>query len=622
MALNKAHKIAQYVCFLQENPSEVELLFRDLLIGVTSFFRDPEAWGYLRDQVLPALLAQHPGGGPLRAWVAGCSTGEEAYSLGMVFREALERLWPNQAYALQIFATDLDPYAIVHARQGLYPEKITAEVSPERLRCFFTKEEMGGYRIGREIRAMTIFAPQDLIQDSPFTKIDLLICRNLLIYMTAALQRKLMALFHYSLNPGGVLFLGSAETVSSSAEMFTTLDGKGRFYQREILNTQVKPMTFSLPPPPVQAPPAISLQAPFEQVLLQRFSPAAVLAHPNGDILSISGRTGKYLEPPSGRVNWNIFAMAREGLGEVLPTLVQQALHEPAGAPIVQRALRVRTNGDFQCIDLSIQALRDPQALRGMLLLVFQDLPLPKRRGQRRGASLSSEQMGQMEQEAEQLREALVATREAMQTSQEELKSTNEELQSTNEELQSANEELLTSKEEMQSLNEELQSVNAELQTKVYNLSEVNDDMKNLLDSTEIATLFLDASLHVRRFTAQAAKLIKLIPNDLGRPVTDIATDLFYPELAEDVAEVLRTLIFVEKPISARNGRWFTIRIMPYRTLDNRIVGVVITLVEVTHAKTLEDEVRQAREELTRLRAGAVAVAPPPPPPPEKHRPL
>ena len=258
--------------------------------------------------------------------------------------------------------------------------------------------------------------------------------------------------------------------------------------------------------------------------------------------------------------------------------------------------------------------------MRGMLLLVFQDLPLPKRRGRRRGASLSSEQMGQMEQEAEQLREALVATREAMRTSQEELKSTNEELQSTNEELQSANEELLTSKEEMQSLNEELQSVNAELQTKVYNLSEVNDDMKNLLDSTEIATLFLDASLHVRRFTAQAAKLIKLIPNDLGRPVTDIATDLFYPELAEDVAEVLRTLVFIEKPISARNGRWFTIRIMPYRTLDNRIVGVVITLVEVTHAKSLEDEVRQAREELTRLRAGAVAVAPPPPP--EKHRPL
>jgi two-component system CheB/CheR fusion protein len=593
-----------------------------LLIGVTSFFRDPGAWTELRETVIPARLAEHPAGGQLRAWAAGCSTGEEAYSLAMVFREALEQVAPSQPLSLQVFATDLDADAIHRARQGLYPENIRADVSSERLGRFFLKEDSGHYRIGKEIREMVIFAPHNLIQDPPFTKIDLLICRNLLIYLTADMQRKLLALFHYSLNPGGVLFLGSAETVSGPPELFTTLNGQWRFYQRATPGTVVPLLPYAITRTPESAhgapdldvapPPPLSRSALVDQLVLQRFAPAAVLTTPQGDILYISGRTGKYLEPAAGQVNWNLFAMAREGLGDALLILCQQARRQPAGEPIIQRGLRVRTNGDFQTLDLSVQALHEPEALRGMLLVVFTDVKAPAKRRRKAGGPATADRASEpLVQEAQQLREALQITREEMQTSQEELKSANEELQSTNEELQSTNEELTTSKEEMQSLNEELQTVNTELQAKVDDLSRVNDDMRNLLDNTEIATLFLDERLRVRRFTLQAATLIRLIPSDVGRPVTDIASDVLYPTLATDVAEVLRTLVFVEKAIAVPDGRWFNVRIMPYRTRDNRIDGVVVTLMDVTRANTLEQELRQVREELDRWRTDHAAGAGP-----------
>ena len=609
--LQQLDKIAQYVRYLQENPPERDLLFKELLIGVTSFFRDPSAWQHLRDEVFPALLARRPGGGPLRAWVAGCSTGEEAYSLGIVFREVLENSAPDQPYSLQIFATDLDPDAIVTARLGFYPQNITADVAPERLRRFFVKEEDGGYRIGKEVREMVIFAEQNVIQDPPFTKMDLLICRNLLIYMTAELQRQLLALFHYSLNPGGVLFLGTAETVGGSSELFSTLDGKWRFFRRETPSLGEAPMHFAFPaarvlaegPPDIALSPApVNLKALLDQVLLERVTPVSILATAKGEILFTTGRTGKYLEPVVGQASLNLFAMAREGLRDILPSLCQQAQQLAGVTPAVQRGLRIRTNGSFQVVDLSIHELRDPEPLRGMLLLVFTEVaaaPVP-RRG-RRHAGTGAQTPLPEELELQQLRESLQTTREEMQTSQEELKSANEELQSTNEELQSTNEELTTSKEEMQSLNEELQTVNTELQAKVENLSRVNDDMKNLLDSTEIATLFLEEDLRIRRFTSQAAKLINLIPGDVGRPITHIASEVLYPELAQDVAEVLRSLIFREKLIGTQDGRWFNARIMPYRTLDNRIDGVVVTLVDMTKSKQLENELRQALAELGRL---------------------
>lgn len=627
--LHQLDEIAHYVRYLQDNPLEREQLFKELLIGVTSFFRDPAAWVHLRDVVIPELLERQPHGTQLRAWIAGCSTGEEAYSLGIVFREALERLSPPQSHSLQIFATDLDPEAIARARQGLYPPSISAVVSPERLQRFFTLEDGNGYRIGKEVRELVIFAEQNVVQDPPFTRIDLLICRNLLIYMTTELQRQLLSLFHYSLNPGAVLFLGSAETVSGSRECFSTLDGKWRFFRRETPSLGQVPMHFNFPT--LKALPAdssatagrtqpIDLKALLDQVLLERVTPVTVLANPHGEILYTTGRTGQYLEPPVGHASLNLFVMAREGLREILPGLCRQAQQRPEGEPVLQRGVRVRTNGSFQRVDVAVHDLRAPEPLRGMLLVVFEDAPEPAARRRRTRAGDTAQPPAPEDLEIQRLREALQSTREQMQTSQEELKSANEELQSTNEELQSTNEELTTSKEEMQSLNEELQTVNTELQAKVDDLSRVNDDMKNLLDSTEIATLFLEEDLRIRRFTSQAAKLINLIPGDVGRPITHIASEVLYPELAQDVAEVLRTLVFSEKLIGTQDGRWFNARILPYRTLDNRIDGVVVTLVDMTKAKRLENELRQALKELSRLdgvaateRGRDAAISPPDP---------
>lgn len=335
-------------------------------------------------------------------------------------------------------------------------------------------------------------------------------------------------------------------------------------------------------------------------LLLREFCPAAVLTNEQGNILYIKGRTGQYLEPAAGQVNWNLYAMARDGLRDELPGLCQRAILQTPPQAITRRGLQIRTNGDYRIVDLTVRALREPAALYGKLLVIFADVPTPptvKRRGKAVKPDVSADS-AHLEEEAQQLRETLQTTREEMQTSQEELKSANEELQSTNEELQSTNEELTTSKEEMQSLNEELQTVNAELQAKVEELSRANNDMKNLLNSTDIATLFLDGALHVRRFTIPAARLIKLIPGDVGRPITDIASDLLYPTLTEDVTEVLQTLAFKEKPVTTRDGRWFTARIMPYRTLDNRIDGVVMTFFDITTQKLLEGELRQARDEL------------------------
>ena len=543
----------------------------------------------------------------LRAWVPGCSTGEEAYSLAMVFKEALERVKPAGNFSLQVFATDLDRDAIDKARAGVYPANIAADVSPERLRRFFVQDEHG-YRVGKEIREMVVFAPQNVIMDPPFTKLDLLICRNLLIYLDPGMQKKLIPLFHYSLNPGGVLFLGSAETIGAFTDLFAPLAGKTRFYRRLDSALPAEPVEFpssffpDLPHAAAVQPqarmPVPNLQALADQLLLQRFSPAAVLTNDKGDILYISGRTGKYLEPAAGKANWNIFAMAREGLRYELNNAFQKALRQKTAARL--KGVKVGTNGGVQALDITVQPISEPAALQGMVMIVFTEVATPpetKAAGKTPRASARSDSLAALERELQQAREETQTCREEMQTSQEELKSTNEELQSTNEELQSTNEELTTSKEEMQSLNEELQTVNHELQAKVDELSQANNDMKNLLNSTDIATLFLDDALNVRRFTTQTTSIIKLIAGDAGRPITDIATDLDYPGLAADAREVLRTLVFIEKQVATRDGRWFLVRIMPYRTLENRIDGVVITFSNITAAKTLEAQLRQTRSE-------------------------
>jgi len=602
MGIHQIGKMTAYVRYLQENPQELDLLFRELLIGVTNFFRDPEAWGQLRDHALPELLKGRTRGHTLRAWVPGCSTGEEVYSLAMAFKEAAEKIRPKENFALQIFATDLDRDAIEKARQGFFPANIAADVSPERLERFFTKEDTG-YRMRKEIREMVTFAMQNLVMDPPFTKLDILCCRNLLIYLTAEVQKKLIPLFHYSLNPGGVLFLGSSETIGNFTGLFAPLHAKSRLYRRTEASVAGKAVEFpssftadshaGANPRPVPQPMA-SLQAMADQLVLRRYAPPSVLTNELGDIFYISGRTGKYLEPAAGKANWNLFAMIREGLRYELTDAFQKALRQ--NTPVVLHGLKVGTNGGTQCVDVTVQHLEEAGPLRGLVMIVFTDVaPDAKEAAHPAKPHARSTRAVELEHELLQVRAEARSVHEEMQTSQEEFRSTNEELQSTNEELQSANEELTTSREEMQSLNEELQTVNSELQVKLDEFSRLSSDMKNLLNSTDIATLFLDADLNVRRFTPQATKIIKLIPSDAGRPVTDLVSDLRYPELPADAREVLRTLVFIEKSIAANDGRWFAVRIMPYRMLDERIDGVVITFADITVAKTLEAKLRASQ---------------------------
>ena len=612
MCIHQINTIVSYVRFLQENPQEVELLFRELLIGVTNFFRDPAAWELLRGEVIPQLLASRPAGGILRVWSAGCSTGEEAYSLAITFKEALEQAKLPAKFTLQIFATDLDRDAIDRARHGGYPANIAVDVSPERLQRFFVKEGEG-YRVSKEIREMVTFATQNLIMDPPFTKLDILICRNLLIYLAPELQKKLLPLFHYSLNRGGILFLGSAESVSTFTNLFEAVNIQARlFRQREFIlsaETRVFPASFVTTRAGVSkeltmSKPAVNLQSLADQLLLQHFSPPAVLVDDKGDILYLSGRTGKYLEPAAGKANWNIFAMAREGLRYDLGIAFRKAIRQKEAIKV--KGLKVGSNGGTLIVDLTVQSIDEPEALRGMMLIVFTDVAASLKKGasgRSKAGPAGNARVLELEQELQQLHEAMQATREEMQTSQEELKSTNEELQSTNEELQSTNEELTTSREEMQSMNEELQTVNAEQQSKMDELARVNNDMRNLLNSTEIVTVFLDKELRIMRFTNGADKLFKLIPGDVGRPLSDITSNILYPEMSEEALEVLRTLVFSEKQIVASDGRWFSVRIMPYRTMEDAIVGVVITFANITAVKALEAELR---EEIARLKGDIV----------------
>jgi len=602
MGIHQIAKMAGYVRYLQENSQELDLLFKELLIGVTTFFRDPAAWEQLREQAIPALLASRSPGQALRAWVPGCSTGEEAYTLAIVLNEAVEESRPKAKFTIQIFATDLDKDAIEKARQGIFPANISTDISEARLKRYFTKEEHG-YRVRKEIREMVIFAPQNLIMDPPFTKLDILSCRNLLIYLTPEVQKKLIPLFHYSLLPGGILFQGSAETIGDGTALFSPLSGKSRLFRRKESVMRAEQISFptafgaSLPANsearPTMAKPPASLQALADQLVLLSYAPPAVLTNEEGDIFYVSGRTGKYLEPAAGKANWNLFAMARDGLRYELAGAFKEALRKKESVAL--HGLTVGTNGGTQWVDVTVRRIDEPGPLHGLVMIVFTDVAAPvatEAAHQTLKSHVRSPRVAELEQELLRVRGESRATHEEMQTSQEELRSANEELQSTNEELQSTNEELTTSKEEMQSMNEELQTVNTELQAKVDQLSQASNDMKNLLDSTDIATLFLDKDLNVRRFTPQATKIIKLIPGDAGRPITDLASELRYPELADDAREVLRKLAAVEKPIGARDGRWFSVRIMPYRTLDDRIDGVVITFANITVSKTLETKLR------------------------------
>ena len=593
IAVHRLGGISAYLGYLRDNPHEVDLLFKELLIGVTNFFRDPDVWDYLRAEAIPALLARRPGGRTLRAWVPACSSGEEAYSLAMVFQEALERVEPGQRCELLIYATDLDLDAIEKARKGFYPANIVADVSQERLDRYFV-QEAGGYQIKKSIREMVVFAAQNIISDPPFTRLDIRSCRNLLIYFRAQLQKKLLPLFHYALNNEGLLILGNAESVGNFTHLFGTVSNKLRLFRRldqpqplSAVEFPVRTVKGSRPPAEKHlAVPSENIGELTDQLIQQTYAPAAVLVNGEGDILYISGRTGKYLEPAAGKFNMNIYAMAREGLREALPGVLQKALRQPQ--PIVLNDLKVGNDGTTQLVHVTVQALEKPEPLRGRVIIVFRDVATVPARKQRK--SVASDTRAALLEELQQTRETLQVTHEEMQTSVEEQKSSNEELQSTNEELQSTNEELTTSKEELQSLNEELQTVNAELQSKVANLTWVQNDMANLLNSTELATIFLDKEMKLRRFTPRATNLFKLIPGDVGRPLSHVVSDLDYPQLKDDAQTVLDTLVFHEKQVCTHEGYLFRGRIMPYRTQENLIDGVVITFTDINELKRLQEQ--------------------------------
>ena len=581
------HRIAsmpEYARMLEVNEAEPQLLAQELLIGVTGFFRDPALWQWLREDGLPRLLRQHDDGRRLRAWVAGCSTGEEAYSLAITFREVLDALPERRRCTLQIFATDLSPGAIERARRGVYAAAAREDLSPARLARFFVPHGPG-LRIHPEIREMVVFATHDLNRDPPFTRLDLLSCRNLLIYLTAPLQRRLLPLFHYSLRAGGLLVLGSSETIGRYEELFEPMDVRLRIYRRgEGAHTMPMPGFSWRPPaattePPRESPmpdhapqtPPTNLQAVADRCLMQRLAPPLVLVNGSGDIVYVSGRTGRYLEPAAGQANWNVHVMARAGLRTALSDALERA--RAAHAAVEVEDLPLEASSGPPVVGLRIEPLDEPTELQGLWLIVFRDVPARSRRRRARlpaGAAVEAE-LGRAQEEAQSLREE-------MRASQEELQAANEELQSTNEELQSTNEELTSSKDEMQAMNEELQEVNAELKAKLSDLAQAQADVSNLLLGTDVAMLLVDRDLRLRRYSEAARQQFGLTDASLGLPLKALGETIGVPDVAERAQDMLRTLVVARHAFSGRDGRTATVRIMPYRSLDNVIDGAVIAV--------------------------------------------
>ncbi|HCC53927.1 MAG TPA: chemotaxis protein CheR [Desulfobulbaceae bacterium] len=650
MAVHQIETIDLYTKYLQQTPTEVQALFRDLLIGVTNFFRDPEAFKVLETQVIHKLVTDKPANAPIRIWSAGCSTGEEAYSLAILLAESLQEIKQNNT--VQIFATDIDSAAIATARAGLYPASIASDLSPERLNRFFEATGDGNtYRIHKSIRDMLIFSEQNVIKDPPFSKLDLISCRNLMIYMDSALQKKLLPLFHYALNPGGFLFLGTSETVGEFGDLFATVHRNFKLYKRKDdspNSERQSPGRFLLPQVaghkslPQTAKnrnlaKKISLRELTEATLLQQVAPTGALVNVQGDILYLHGRTGMYLEPTPGEsgVN-NILKMAREGLKLALGT----ALHKAAFNKETVRCpgLRVKTNGHFSVVNLTVCPLSTisetadhidaeiasttPPA-ESLYLIILQNSPdLPSQAAPQNAGPAGARADGtapgftatdldpfaadarieSLRQELRNTEEYSQSIQEELTTSNEELKSTNEEMQSVNEELQSTNEELETSKEELQSVNEELSTVNNELQTKVTDLSQANNDIKNLLAGTGIATVYVDHHLHIMRFTPLATQIINLIESDIGRPVGHILSNLVgYQNLVVDTQAVLDTLVAKELEVQTVSGAWYLMCIRPYRTSNNMIEGAVITFVDISNSVRMREELINATQERLRL---------------------
>lgn len=617
-----------YIHYLKGNPAEAHILFKELLINVTNFFRDTDAFEVLQKEILPQLCKGMLDDYVFRVWVAGCATGEEAYSIAILLHELKEET--HQKFTVHIYSTDLDDDVIAIARAGMYSNNIVQDVSPERLRRFFIKEE-AGYRIKKEIRENVVFAVHNVFKDPPFTKLDLLACRNLMIYLEPELQNRLIPVFHYSLKQDGVLFLSPSESIGNHIDLFTPINRKWKFYTATYTTSSARSL-MTTPLAWVKGSRGRVLEGIMiknkdtdfkepnfgeltQRLLVQYFAPASVITNIKGDMLYVHGETGKYLRPAPGEASLNVVEMAREGLERELRSAIHVVTTQ--GISIINKEMQVKTNGGFTTVGLSVRPL--PKSVspensseggkdtQNLLLISFQDIATPIIDPKKKSIAKPAEigHIKELEQELVFIKESQQATIMEQQAFNEELKTTNEELQSTNEELQSTNEELETSKEELQSVNEELITVNAELQSKIEQLAGMQNDMKNLHDNINIGTIFLDQNMSIRRFTRDATKVYRLAQADLRRPLADIKSDLVTDPKSDTKAEedllnkaqkVLETLVSYEQEVNTNNGICYLLRIQPYRTLDNVIEGVVLTFTDISQRVKAENAVKHALE--------------------------
>ncbi|MGH8657872.1 MAG: chemotaxis protein CheB [Gammaproteobacteria bacterium] len=603
MAVNQIDRLSDYLSYLREHPVEVTGLFKDLLIGVTGFFREPEAFKALEEAIAP-VVANKEHDSPVRVWMPGCASGEEVYSIAMTLIEQLQAA--QKDCPLQLFATDIDQDALAEARAGVYPENIGADVAPERLRQFFNKKGHS-FEVSKALRERVVFAPHNVIADPPFSKLDLVSCRNLLIYLQSEVQRKLIALFHFALNEGGCLFLGSAESIGSQDGLFVPCSKKWRIYRRiggvhrnrldfSILTGKVSRASRQGGEPPLSADP-VRLAKLAQQALVQAYAPASVLVNRKHEILYYSGCSGRYLKQPSGAPTDNLLERAGEGLQHRLRSALYQAAQ--TRTPVGVGEVRIRNGDGAGVAEVTVWPVALPEQSEDPLFLVsFRDQPEPEApsAASERPGSKENPLVRELEEQLTRAREELQHTREEQETYAEELRAANEEVMSVNEELRSTNEELETSKEELQSLIEELSTLNNQLQEKVSQLEASNNDLANLLVSTDIATLFLDREFRIKRYTPTTTQVLRLIAGDIGRPVSDIAHQFQDDDLVPVAGQVLERLTPHESEIRTVDGRWYQRCIRPYRTEDDRIQGVVVTFNDITVRKRSEEVLRQARE--------------------------
>jgi two-component system CheB/CheR fusion protein len=594
IAVHKLAGFESYFDYISANPHEMDVLFKELLIGVTKFFRDPEAYQMLsvllHQKILQKQETEH-----IRIWVAGCSTGEESYSIAMLILEFFDKYPSKTQPKVQIFATDLDIEAIEYARTGFYASNIAEEVSPERLARFFVPKNKG-WVVKKDLREMIVFAKHNLIKDAPFTRLDLLSCRNVMIYFSATLQRKLIPVFHYSLNKNGILFIGPAETIGIYNEAFDIINPKWKIFEKNNeINQLTKMIDFpfniatnpirtikNIPSKPLTKKPMANS---FHKLLIENYTPSALLVNEKGDILYINGNINKYLQLNTGEAVMNIHKVLREELRYPTGNAIHQVWTSKKSAYFGE--VKLELNEKMYHIGIKVDYLKDDE-FNGLLLVAFQDYGEVKKRGTNHLNTIDKQAVIELEKDLELTKQQLHNTIEQMESSVEELKSTNEELQSTNEELQSTNEEALTTKEEMQSLNEELMTINLQYHNKAEELTRLNNDMKNLLDNTEIGTIFLDNNLNILRFTPQVTKLFNVIPQDVGRSITHIVSNFDYPAIENAILEVIERLAGKELEVKTKKNDWYNLRIMPYRTTDNFISGAVLTFTKITPLKSLE----------------------------------